>query len=304
MAQQIINIGSAPNDGAGDPLRTAFDKCNNNFTDLYTTSGGGTGTVTSVSVNAANGVSASITNATTTPALTFSLGNIVPATVNGIALSGSSTPSLAITGATSVSGSNTGDITLAGTPDYITIAGQTITRGLIDLATDVTGDLPFTRLTPASSEGVLLGRGVGGGPGDYQQVTVGSGLTVSGTTLSADNSSPTFTGQVSLDAGSAAAPSITKTGDLNTGAFFPAADTVALATGGAERFRVTSAGSVLVNTAAIATSATDGFLYIPSCAGTPTGIPTAQTGRVPLVVDSTNNKLYFYSGGAWRDAGP
>lgn len=55
---------------------------------------------------------------------------------------------------------------------------------------------------------------------------------------------------------------------------------------------------------AIATDATNGFLYIPSCAGTPTGVPTAITGLCPLVVNSTNNKLYFYSGGAWRDAGP
>lgn len=41
-----------------------------------------------------------------------------------------------------LSGSNTGDVTLSGTPDYITISGQTITRGQIDLATDVTGTLP------------------------------------------------------------------------------------------------------------------------------------------------------------------
>lgn len=56
--------------------------------------------------------------------------------------------------------------------------------------------------------------------------------------------------------------------------------------------------------AAIATNATNGFLYVPSCAGTPTGAPTSFTGKIPLVVDSTNNKLYFYSGGSWRDAGP
>lgn len=37
---------------------------------------------------------------------------------------------------------NSTDVTLAGTPDYITITGQEITRGLIDLTTDVTGDLP------------------------------------------------------------------------------------------------------------------------------------------------------------------
>jgi hypothetical protein len=35
MAQQIINIGSAPNDGSGDQLRVSFDKCNQNFTELY-----------------------------------------------------------------------------------------------------------------------------------------------------------------------------------------------------------------------------------------------------------------------------
>lgn len=35
MAQQVINIGTSPNDGTGDQLRTAFDKCNDNFTELY-----------------------------------------------------------------------------------------------------------------------------------------------------------------------------------------------------------------------------------------------------------------------------
>ena len=31
---QEINIGSAPDDGTGDPLRTAFDKINDNFAEL------------------------------------------------------------------------------------------------------------------------------------------------------------------------------------------------------------------------------------------------------------------------------
>lgn len=38
MSQQIINIGVLPNDGSGDPLRTAFNKINNNFTELFSTS--------------------------------------------------------------------------------------------------------------------------------------------------------------------------------------------------------------------------------------------------------------------------
>jgi hypothetical protein len=62
-------------------------------------------------------------------------------------------------------------------------------------------------------------------------------------------------------------------------------------------------GSLVVNHAAIATNATDGFLYIPSCAGTPTGTPTSFSGRVPIVVDTVAHKLYFYDG-SWRDAGP
>jgi hypothetical protein len=35
MAQEIIDVGTAPNDGLGDPIRTAFIKCNDNFTQLY-----------------------------------------------------------------------------------------------------------------------------------------------------------------------------------------------------------------------------------------------------------------------------
>ena len=41
---------------------------------------------------------------------------------------------------------NSTDVTLAGTPDYITISGQTITRNAIDLANDVTGSLPNSNL--------------------------------------------------------------------------------------------------------------------------------------------------------------
>jgi Concanavalin A-like lectin/glucanases superfamily len=35
MAQQTINVGTAGNDGTGDPNRTAFQKANANFTELY-----------------------------------------------------------------------------------------------------------------------------------------------------------------------------------------------------------------------------------------------------------------------------
>lgn len=35
MAQQTINLGTAANDGLGDNLRSAMDKCNDNFDELY-----------------------------------------------------------------------------------------------------------------------------------------------------------------------------------------------------------------------------------------------------------------------------
>jgi hypothetical protein len=39
MAQQTINVGTAPNDGTGTPLRTAFQYTNSNFSELYTAVG-------------------------------------------------------------------------------------------------------------------------------------------------------------------------------------------------------------------------------------------------------------------------
>ena len=49
-------------------------------------------------------------------------------------------------------------------------------------------------------------------------------------------------------AGTAALPVITTTGDVNTGIFFPAADTVAVSTGGTERARIDSSGQFFVGT--------------------------------------------------------
>ena len=59
-------------------------------------------------------------------------------------------------------------------------------------------------------------------------------------------------------------------------------------------------GSVAVGLPSLATTATDGFLCLPTCAGTPTGVPTAFTGFAQMVYDTTNNLLYVYDGAAWN----
>lgn len=59
--------------------------------------------------------------------------------------------------------------------------------------------------------------------------------------------SPTFNGQVRLPAGSAAAPALSPAGDGDSGLFAPAADTLALATGGQQRLTVDPGGRALLN---------------------------------------------------------
>jgi hypothetical protein len=55
-------------------------------------------------------------------------------------------------------------------------------------------------------------------------------------------------GVATFSAGTAAAPSITTTGDTNTGIFFPAADTIAFTEGGVEAMRIDSSGQVGIGT--------------------------------------------------------
>ena len=66
-------------------------------------------------------------------------------------------------------------------------------------------------------------------------------VTLTNVTISSGN--VTVTSPAIFPAGTAAAPSITTTGDTNTGIFFPAADTIAFSEGGVEAARFDSAGN-------------------------------------------------------------
>jgi hypothetical protein len=50
------------------------------------------------------------------------------------------------------------------------------------------------------------------------------------------------------------------------------------------------------------TTMSNGFVYIPSASGPPTGVPTSITGTTPMYTDTLNNRFYVYVGGNWRYA--
>ena len=76
---------------------------------------------------------------------------------------------------------------------------------------------------------------------------------------------------------------------------------LAVLTNNIRRLVIRSTGSVdLAPGGALATNATDGFTYIPTSAGAPTGVPSTQSGSVPMVYDRTHNSFYIYNDGAWK----
>jgi hypothetical protein len=91
MTKQTINIGTSPNDGSGDPIRTAMDKINDNFDELY----GGLfpGAVNATSFTIGSTFSANSTklvangatiNSTAVNATSFTVGSSFVANATGI----------------------------------------------------------------------------------------------------------------------------------------------------------------------------------------------------------------------------
>lgn len=144
-------------------------------------SGGvGTGTVTNVSVVTANGVSGSVANPTTTPAITLTLGDIVPSSVNSVVISGASTPTLLVTGATQVSGVNTGNQTFTASGDA-TAPGSTSNLALT-LASVVTAG----SIGSASNVPIITYDAKGRITGTTSATVIAAAGTLTGTTLASN----------------------------------------------------------------------------------------------------------------------
>ena len=133
----------------------------------------GVGSVTSVSVTTANGISGSVATSTSTPAITLTLGAITPTSVNSVVISGSTTPTLSVTGTTSVSGSNSGDVTLATNSGLSFTSAQT----LLTLGTPsaITSSSTNSVTTTTHTHAITASLGfIGNGSAQYQVPVTGA----------------------------------------------------------------------------------------------------------------------------------
>lgn len=111
----------------------------------------------------------------------------------------------------------------------------------------------------------------------------GAGFDVSTLLAAADGLS--LGGQTKFAAGSAAAPSISVTGDLNSGIYFPAADQLAVSLGGTQRALFTTTG---LNATAIGQTTAAAGAFTTLTASTSVGIGTASPGHELEVANDTS----------------
>jgi hypothetical protein len=101
----------------------------------------------------------------------------------------------------------------------------------------------------------------------------------------------TISGQFTAEAGSVSAPSITTTGDLNTGIYFPAANSIAITQGGVQAIQVDSSGNICIGSENSPTTKLDvygGGLF----RGVLTGLDAIKLGANTSAPSTTDSFIY------------
>jgi hypothetical protein len=135
-------------------------------------------------------------------------------------------------------------------------------------------------------------------------ITIGaSGDTVNIVGTLQNNGSAVGGGTQAFDAGTAGDPSITTTGDTNTGIFFPAADTIAFTEGGTEAMRIDSSGNVGIGTSSpsanleVRGASSNGQIYLGgSTTATYGKFYSDNDGTLIVSADAGNNAASSYFG--------
>ena len=145
------------------------------------------------------------------------------------------------------------------------------------------GNVTLTNVTISSGNVTVTGANVSGTANVSTLIITGNQTSLGNVAITGNISANIAT----FSAGSNTAPSITTSGDTNTGIFFPAADTIAFAEGGVESMRIDSSGNVGIGVTPSAWSA----------------IKPVQVGNAALGAFSAN--LYatvntFFDGSNWK----
>ena len=262
VAQQKLGRGTVSNSAAG----TVLTGVNTTFLDTFKVGdsvtvphiAGSTGTPQTVVISAiASNTSmtvAAITNANSGVKYSLAGGTLFSVAGNG---------TITTSSGNTLSGTNTGDQTAASLGLVIGTNVQAYDAGLLSIAAATTAADRFLYTTALDVYAVgtitTFGRSLvddvdastarttlelGTISTQASSAVAITGGTINGSTIGATTADTGAFTVVTHSAGTALLPSITTSGDTNTGVWFPAADTVGLSTGGIEQVRVDSAGNV------------------------------------------------------------
>jgi hypothetical protein len=188
------------------------------------------GTVTTTSVVTANGVSGTVANDTTTPAITIVLGAIVPTSV---AASGTVTGSN-LTGTSS--GTNTGD-------QAIVLSGDVSGSGSTGITTTIGANaVTYGKIQAVGASSKLLGSTASGTA--VAEITLGTNLSMTGSTLNAASGGGSGT-VTSVDVGGGTTGLTTSGGPVTTSGTITLGGVLGVANGGTSSTSASSAISFL-----------------------------------------------------------